>query len=295
VTSAVRVLVTGASGQVGRALARTVPAAGVLARFVSRQELDICNRAAVAGAIADFGPDAVVNCAAYTAVDRAESDRAAAHAANAEAPEIISSALVECGRGRLIQLSTDFVFNGRASSPYAPDAETDPLSVYGSTKLAGERAALAALGSRATVLRTSWVYAGQGSNFVLTMLRLLRERGAVRVVADQIGSPTSAPSVARAVWASVLQREVQGIVHWSDAGVASWYDFAVAISEEAAARGLLSGELRVEPIATSDYPTPARRPSYSVLDKASSVQALGVAPRHWRVELRSVLEEIARA
>ena len=191
----------------------------------------------------------------------------------------------------MIQLSTDFVFDGNTSVPYAPDAEPNPLGVYGRTKLAGERAVLAALPD-AIVLRTAWVYAARGRNFVLTMLRLMREKQLVRVVADQIGTPTAAESVAEAVWALAAAEGASGTFHWTDAGVASWYDLAVAVCEEASAMGLLDRPAEVVPITSEEYPTPAQRPRFSVLDTRSTVAATGLAPRHWRVRLRQVLGDV---
>ena len=165
-----------------------------------------------------------------------------------------------------------------ARRPIEPDDAPHPLSVYGRTKLAGEQAVLAALGPRAVVLRTAWVYAPAGKNFLLTMLRLMRERGAVRVVADQKGSPTAAFSIARALWRLAQLPRVHGILHWTDAGVASWYEFACAIAEDALAAGLLSQPVEVAAIATADYPTAAHRPANSVLDTAASVAQLGLTP-----------------
>ena len=198
------------------------------------------------------------------------------------------------GDARLIQISTDFVFDGAASTPYLPDAATNPLGVYGRTKLEGETFARGA--ALSSVIRTAWVYAAEGSNFVHTMLRLMGSRDEVRVVADQIGTPTHAAGLARAIWALVTVEGSGGLrghklLHWTDAGVASWYDFAVAIQEEALALGLLERAVPVVSIATQDYPTPARRPAYSVLDKSATWAITGPA-RHWRVELRECLAEI---
>ncbi len=209
---------------------------------------------------------------------------------NAEGPGNLAAAAAEAG-ARLIHISTDFVFDGAASKPYRPDAATSPLSVYGTTKLAGERAVLEALPGAAVVLRSSWVYAATGNNFVRTMLRVMNANGSVRVISDQVGTPTAARSLAEALWRIVAQPEITGIHHWTDAGVASWYDFAVAIAEEGARLGLVSDTVTVTPITTADYPTPARRPSYSVLDK-TSLASFGLVPVHWRKRLRGVLGEI---
>ena len=188
---------------------------------------------------------------------------------------------------RFVHVSTDFVFDGRSGIPYAPDAEPNPLGVYGRTKLEGERLA----GHGALIIRTAWVYAPTGGNFVRTMLRLMAERPEVRVVADQIGTPTYAPGLAAALWA-LAEKGVTGIHHHTDSGAASWYDFAVAIQEEALAIGLLDTAAPVIPIATAEFPTPARRPHFSVLDKRSTIAALGAPAPHWRVNLRHMLNEV---
>jgi len=252
--------------------------------------MDIGDAASVMACVRAAHPDLIINAAAYTAVDVAESDANTARRINAEGPRHLASAAAESG-ARLIHISTDFVFDGNASTPYRPDAAAHPLNVYGKTKRAGEEAVLERLAERSVVLRTAWVYAAEGRNFVRTMLRVMRSSGSVRVVADQIGTPTAARSVAGAIWRLAQMREVAGIHHWTDAGVASWYDLAVAIAEEAAQLGLLSGEASVTPIAAREYPTPAQRPHYSVLDKQSLME-LGIVPVHWRKNLRQVLREI---
>jgi dTDP-4-dehydrorhamnose reductase len=288
----VKVLVSGASGQVGRALLDAVPA-GIQAVGLSRQELDITDDRAVLECVQRHRPDVVINTAAYTAVDRAESESELAARVNVHGPRNLALAL-QGNRSRLVHVSTDYVFDGTSARPYPPEAATNPLSTYGRTKRAGEEAVLQLLPDRSVVLRTSWVYASRGHNFLLTMLRLMAKHGRVSVVADQVGTPTSAPSVATALWQVVQRPQLTGIYHWSDAGVASWYDFAVAIAEEAASRGLLPSPAAVAPIRTEDYPTAARRPSYAVLDKQALIQ-LGLEPAHWRHNLRRVLEDIAHA
>ena len=288
-----KALVTGAGGQLGRALVASAPA-GVEVIAATRSELDLTDAAVIGNRVAATAPHLVINAAAFTAVDRAESERELAHRINAAAAGHLAAAAKSCG-ARMIQVSTDFVFEGSRPTPYAPDAATHPLSVYGSTKLEGEHRVLSALPESAIVLRTAWVYAATGSNFLLTMLRLMREARPVRVVADQVGTPTAAASVAEAIWALAARRELHGIFHWTDAGVASWYDFAVAIAEEGRAAGLPCGQAEVTPIPTSEYPTPARRPAYSVLDCRSTVAATGLRPKHWRARLREVLGELSRA
>jgi dTDP-4-dehydrorhamnose reductase len=257
--------------------------------------LDIGDAAQVAGFVADFKPQLIINAAAYTAVDKAETEQTLANTVNAEGPANLARAAAKQGAIRVLHISTDFVFDGCGSSPYRTTAATAPLGVYGTTKLAGEQAVLNILGTQAVVVRTAWVYAAQGQNFVRTMLRLMNERGAVRVVADQVGTPTSAASLASVLWMFVSRPDLSGVFHWTDAGVASWYDFAVAIAEEATAKGLLQREVQLTPIATTDYPTPAKRPAYSVLDKQTTIAAFGIPPVHWRTKLREVLEELAVA
>ena len=289
-----RVLITGAAGQVGTALLRSRPPLCEL-RALTRSDLDIADARALHSAVAAFRPELIINAAAYTAVDKAESEPLQADAINAQAPQYLAEAAQSLDSCRLIQLSTDYVFDGRGSEPYRPGDLPHPLSVYGRTKLAGEQAVLGVLGKRAVVLRTAWVYAAQGKNFLLTMLRLMRERGAVRVVADQKGSPTAAASIARALWRIADLPSVHGILHWTDKGVASWHEFACAIADDALAAGLLSRPIQVTPIATTDYPTAAHRPASSVLDNRESVTQLGIEAEPWRVNLRATLLEISRA
>lgn len=288
-----RVLVTGAGGQVGRALLRAAPE-GTELLALDRSQLDLADEQAVRSAIANIKPDLVLNAAAYTAVDKAETEVATAQAINGDALRWLAEA-VEVQRGRLVHISTDFVFDGTSSTPYAPDSAPAPLGVYGRSKLAGEQAVATVLGPRGLVVRTSWVYDAAGRNFLNTMLRLMREGKPLRVVADQIGTPTAAHSIACVLWSFVGRPDLAGVWHWSDAGVASWYDFAVAIGEEARSLGILANDASVTPIPTSDYPTPARRPAFSVLDKRTTIEALKLVPAHWRANLRQVMKEIAGA
>ncbi|MCB1848514.1 MAG: dTDP-4-dehydrorhamnose reductase [Ottowia sp.] len=284
-----KVLIVGAGGQLGRELCRSAPAA-VQCLAAPRGDLDIADADGVARRVAELAPALVINAAAYTGVDAAESEPLAARAANAEGPAHLAQACRDLG-ARLIHISTDFVFDGRASRPYPPTAPTAPLGEYGRSKLAGEQAVQRIL-PQALVLRTGWVYSRFGGNFVKTMLRLMAEREELAVVDDQVGTPTWARGLARAVWAAAGRPQLQGIYHWSDAGVCSWYDFAVAICEEACALGLLARPARVRPIPASDYPTPAQRPHYSVLDKTGSWRDLGLEGVHWRVQLRHMLKEL---
>jgi dTDP-4-dehydrorhamnose reductase len=289
-----KVLLTGAAGQLGQALQAAVPV-GIELKACSRAELDLADPRACHRAVREFRPDWVLNAGAYTAVDQAEGEPALAEAVNAGAPQAFAEALQASG-GRLLQLSTDFVFNGRQGHPYQPQQPVDPLGVYGATKAAGEQQAAEALATeRLCILRTSWVYGPVGRNFLLTMLRLHARKAeageALGVVADQVGCPTATPGLAAACWA-VLEHGVHGRHHWSDAGVASWYDFAVAIGELGVSAGLLERAAVVQPITTAEYPTPARRPSYSLLDSTSTRQALALEPRHWRAALVQVLRQL---
>ena len=283
-----KVLITGANGQVGHALQATAPVSAQITAF-DRAGLDIGDSDAVDAAVAQIRPDLIINAAAYTAVDRAESEADLAWQINGKAPGLLAAAAYRSG-ARFIHISTDFVFDGAAGTPYRPDSPTDPLGTYGASKLAGEQAALAA-NPASLIVRTAWVYGTHGNNFVRTMLRLMAERDEVKVVADQVGTPTFATGLAKALWA-LHAAGALGIHHWTDSGAASWYDFALAIQEEALGLGLLTRSVPVIPIATSDYPTPARRPSYSILDKSAAVALVGAPAPHWRVHLRDMLGEI---
>jgi dTDP-4-dehydrorhamnose reductase len=286
----VNVLITGTDGQVGRALVNSAPAGATL-RCATHRELDIADAAAVDHYISAHVPDVIINAAAYTAVDRAESQAERAAAVNASGPLHLATAAAKVG-ARLIHISTDFVFDGASAVPYLPGSPTHPLNVYGSTKRDGERHVLQQLPERSVVVRTAWVYAAWGNNFLRTMLKAMASGKRLRVVTDQVGTPTSAVSLARALWRFAERTPLTGIYHWTDAGVASWYDFAVAIAEEAQAIGVLSEPAVIEPIASADYPTAARRPAFSVLDKATAIAAIGSPPQHWRQELRSILREV---
>jgi len=300
-----KVLLTGAAGQLGHALRQQLPE-GVEPIATSRSggdglvALDLADAAACRAAVRSHRPDWVLNAGAYTAVDKAESEPELATAVNGGAPRAFAEALRELGQGRLLQVSTDFVFDGSQGHPYAPEQARRPLGVYGASKAAGEEAVEELLGAgRGVILRTSWVYGPVGHNFCRTMLRLHRERTQISVVADQVGCPTSTRGLAAACW-RVLERAtaepeaLPQVLHWSDAGAASWYDFAMAIGELGVSTGLLERAAAVLPISTSNYPTPAQRPSYSLLDCTASREALGLAPRHWRQGLLEVLVGMGR-
>jgi dTDP-4-dehydrorhamnose reductase len=288
----VKVLVLGGDGQVARAVAASVPKNHtVIVR--THKDLDIADATAVESTLTGSEFDWIVNGAAYTAVDLAEKEAEQARKINDTAVGVLGRASFRAGC-RLMHLSTDFVFDGRSNRAYLPTDATHPVSSYGRSKLGGEQRILEQ-GSDAIILRTAWVYASTGKNFVLTMLRLMREREEVRVVHDQIGTPTWATSLARAIWGLIDEGAASGIYHWTDLGVATWYDFAVAIQDEALLRGLLTRAVRVVPIPTAAYPTPAMRPAFSVLNSESARSVIPFPAQHWRHNLRMMLDELRAA
>ncbi len=280
-----KVLILGAGGQVGRALRAVAPADAAITA-IDNDVLDLTDEAAIEPYIRSVAPDLIINASGYTAVDKAESERDLAYAINATAPGAMALAAAAIG-ARFIHISTDFVFDGTAPLPYLPDAPTSPLSVYGASKAAGE-AAVARAGGSALTVRTAWVYSAGGANFVETMLKLMATRDAISVVADQVGTPTHADSLARALWA-FAQTDHIGFAHFTDAGIASWFDFAVNIHDLGRAAGLLDTDVIIRPIPSSAYPTPAARPHYSVLDKTATWDVLGYTADHWRHELAAMM------
>ena len=298
-----RILLLGANGQVGHALRRSLAPLGEVVATTRSGSLDDgsrCERAdfdtpeMLPALVARIAPDVVVNAAAHTAVDRAEEEPEAAFRVNAEAPHALARACA-ARDALLVHYSTDYVFDGTGTRPYREDDPTAPLGVYGASKLAGEQA-IAASGARHVILRTSWVHGLHGRNFLLTMLRLAAERDELRVVADQVGTPTSARLIAD-VTARILAQSPasSGMWHLTATGQASWHGFAEAIVREAHAQGMLARTPRVVPIRTSDFPTPARRPAYSCLDTTRLVADFGVRLPTWQEELSAVLASRERA
>jgi len=288
-----RILLTGAQGQLGEALQPVLGAIGELTA-AGRDRVNLADTATLYDAVMALQPDLIVNAAAYTAVDKAETEADLAIAVNGTAPGILAQAAQDLG-GRLIHVSTDYVFNGQQGRPYRETDPTDPLGSYGRSKLAGETAILATAPSQSAIFRTAWVYgAGKTGNFVKTMIRLATDRPELRVVADQIGSPTWTRDLAGAIGqlAGRLDADTAGVYHYTNSGAVSWYDFAVAIIEEARALGLELAVERIVPIATEDYPTPAQRPSYSVLWGGKLAALLGSPAPHWRSSLRKMLPEL---
>lgn len=297
-------LVFGANGQVGAELLRALAADGSVQATTRSGQLpdgSACETAdfdapqTLTALLDRVSPSHVVNAAAYTAVDRAEQDRASALSVNATSPGVIA-AWCASNNVPLVHYSTDYVFDGRGTAPYPEDAPTSPLGVYGETKLAGEQA-IRASGAQHLILRTAWVYASHGANFLRTMLRVGAERDELRVVADQVGTPTPAALIADVTAQLLRQRRpgTSGTWHLTAAGQTSWHGFAEAIFQEAVSAGLLSRAPRVVPITTADYPTPAQRPAYSRLSIDKLQRDFDIVLPDWRVGLQRVIAEIAAA
>lgn len=290
-----RVLITGAHGQVGHELMRLVPE-GIEAVGFGSRELDISDVQRVDEVLEQVRPQLIINAAAYTAVDKAESDSEQAFAVNRDGVANLARAAERLSIP-LLHISTDYVFAGDAQDAYREADTTGPSGVYGASKLAGEQALIQHC-SRHVILRTSWVFGAHGNNFVKTMLRLGRERDSLAVVADQRGGPTAAPAIAKMLWRLVEQYRREGILpwgvyHYSGAPACSWCEFAEVIFQQAVAQGLLPRVPLVRAITTADYPTPARRPAWSVLDGSRLLNTFGIAQPDWRVDLHEVLCELA--
>ncbi|MEH2399235.1 dTDP-4-dehydrorhamnose reductase [Nostoc sp.] len=286
------ILLIGSNGQVGKELQQILPSSGNIIS-VARPTVDVAQPDTLCSVIRCNQPQIIINAAAYTAVDKAESEPELATAINAIAPLIIAQESQKLG-AFLIHISTDYVFDGNGYRPYLETDATNPLSVYGKTKLAGEEA-IRETCAHHLILRTAWVYGTFGkNNFVKTMLRLGAKRQELRVVADQIGSPTWAQDIATVIAQMIpqLTPEISDTYHYTNSGVASWYDFAVAIFEEAQQLGFPLKVERIVPITTAEYPTPARRPNYSVLACGKISTFLGTYPPHWRQRLRRMLKDL---
>jgi len=291
------VLVTGCLGQLGSAIQQHWYASQMAASYellpVDIDQLDLTDTDDLTGYLGQLCPAIIINAAAFTLVDEAETNRDAAYAVNAEA--VLSLAKWSRVSGcKLIQISTDFVFDGSANAPYTIDAQTNPLSVYGASKLAGENHVLDLLPDTGYVIRTSWLYSEYGSNFVKTMLRLMKQRSELKVVSDQIGSPTSVHTLSHYLFDLIRARAAPGVYHWCDGGEISWFQFAREIYQQGRAKGLIDGEVSVQPIAGADYPTLATRPAYSVLDRDTSLTIIGGTAETWQSALKQVLMNLAR-
>ncbi|NEP60447.1 MAG: dTDP-4-dehydrorhamnose reductase [Symploca sp. SIO2G7] len=284
-------LLLGCQGQVGKELQITLSRLGSLTAW-DRNNLDLTDTDKIISAVVAQKPDVIVNAAAYTAVDRAESEPDLAYQVNATAPKKLAQAAETCG-AKLLHISTDYVFNGQQNRPYLPDAQPNPLGVYGQSKQVGE-VAVQSTTQHYAILRTAWVYGAKGKgNFVKTMLRLGAERDQLGVVYDQVGTPTWTYDIARAITALIpnLDEKTYGIYHYTNSGAVSWYDFAIAIFEEAQSMGYDLQLSHVQPITSDQYPTPTKRPAYSVLGCEKLAQVIGETAPHWRTSLRKMLKE----
>ncbi len=284
-----KILVTGANGQLGWELQRAKPGDCKLTAL-SRDQLDITDLEQVNNTINSIKPDWIINAAAYTAVDKAESDSEGAYAINADGAANLATA-AQASNVRLLHISTDFIFDGKNNRPYLPDDNPNPLGVYGASKLAGEQKVRELLGDETLIIRTAWVYSSHGNNFVKTMLRLMEERDTLGVIEDQVGTPSWAAEIATAIYLSI-ENNLRGVYHWTDTGAASWYDFSVAIYELGQEAGLISSSVTINPIPTEAYPTPAERPPYSILNKDSLRKAINYTGKHWRDSLSQMILEI---
>ena len=283
-----KVLLLGAGGQLGVELQHSQPAT-IQLMALTRAELDLTDTTKIEPVVKSYQPDVIINASAYTNVDKAEQEREVAFAINAEAVKALA---IICANQsiRLIHVSTDFVFDGQSSLPYKPTDPIAPQGVYGDSKAEGERLLFQHCAS-AVCVRTAWVYSSHGNNFVKTMLRLMSERDSLSVVADQIGSPTWVRDLAAMLW-HILSLDISGYLHWSNQGIASWYDFANAIYLLGHRYGLLTNNCEILPVSTAEYPTPAKRPAYSLLDKSETIEKIHLAPPHWLSSLDKMLRAL---
>ncbi len=281
-----KILITGSNGQLGKELKQlesSFPQYEFV--FLSREDLPIHHFELLRNFFKGYHPQYLINCAAYTAVDRAETEKDLAFQVNAEAVGVMAAVCKEYNT-KLIHISTDYVFDGTATKPYTEEAPTNPQSVYGASKLKGEQEALQ-FNPDAIIIRTAWVYSEFGKNFVKTMLKLMSEREEINVVSDQVGSPTYAADLATVILQIISSEKwVPGIYHYSNDGVISWYDFAVAIKE------LTASSCKINPITTAQYPTPAKRPAYSVLDKSKIQSAFNIPEKNWKESLSVCLDNL---
>ena len=291
------ILITGAKGQLGRTLEHywcdSDLAINNELNLYDIDKLDLTAAGSVEKELNSLKPRTILNTAAYTFVDDAETDQDAAFAINATAVETLAgwAANNDCF---MVHISTDFVFDGAKSVPYLPSDNPCPLNVYGSSKLAGETALQSRLPDKHTIIRTSWLYSEYGKNFVQTMLRLMKQKDELGVVADQVGSPTSTHSLVALLLRILGQGIKPGIYHWTDGASVSWYEFAKAIQREAIDQGLLKEKIPIKPLTTKEYATPAVRPAYSVLDRSKILSDIGMQATDWQKELRSVIKQVAK-
>jgi len=285
------IVIIGKSGQLAFELFRELENSEHKVTFLGREDIDITSASSIDDRLSPLSVDVLVNASAYTAVDKAEEDTEACHAINALAVENLAK-FCKANGAFMVHVSTDYVFNGHKGSPYLTDDTIEPKGAYGKSKAEGEKALLEILPETSCLIRTAWVYSSHGNNFVKTMLRLMAEKPQLAVIDDQIGTPTWAKGLAE-VCLSAAVNKTAGVYHWTDEGVASWYDFALAIQELGVEKGLLDKSIPVLPIPSSQYPTPAKRPHYSVLDKQTAREAFASCkPTHWRKQLAVMLDEL---
>ncbi len=283
-----KALIIGKNGQLAWELAQTVPP-NFNYISLSRNEVELSNINSVEKCVKDFRPDVIINASAYTAVDNAELDKKSAFALNEIAVNNLAIA-TKLANIRLIHISTDFVFDGAKNTPYNINDDTNPINVYGQSKSAGEKAIQKTYPDNSAIIRTSWLYSSHGTNFVKTMLKLMREKSKLKVVSDQIGCPTYARDLAGFIWRLCSESSLQQIYHWSDAGCASWYDYAMAIKEVSKKYKMLKEEPYIQPVSSSEYPTKAQRPYFSLLNTEKSVQIF--PQKYWRENLELCISKI---
>lgn len=287
-----KILVIGGQGQVGRELQLTLKKLGDIFSW-SRQDIDLSYLDDLYSKIIALSPDVIVNAAAYTAVDKAESESEIAYIINREAPEQMALAAQSCG-ATLVHMSTDYVFDGLQGVPYNELDSPNPKSIYGASKLAGEQA-IRTVGCNYAILRTAWVYGAFGKgNFVKTILRLAKEREVLTIVEDQVSTPTWARDIAQVIAQLIpsLNEQTYGVYHFTNSGVASWYDLAVATVEEASQLGVPLQVKEIKPIITEEYPLPAPRPAYSAMSNGKIRELIGITPVHWRTSLKHMLADL---
>lgn len=286
------IAIIGKSGQLAFELARELKSTQHSVTYLGRDDIDITSAAGIEEKLSPLSLDVVINASAYTAVDKAEEDTDACNAINALAVKNLATFCKASG-AFMVHVSTDYVFNGYKGAPYLTSDPIEPQGAYGKSKAEGEKALLEILPEASCLIRTAWVYSSHGNNFVKTMLRLMADKPQLTVIDDQIGTPTWAKGLAEVCLCAAVNKTV-GVYHWTDEGVASWYDFALAIQQLGIEKGLLDKAIPVLPIPSSQYPTPAKRPHYSVLDKQTAREAFASCkPTHWRKQLATMLDELS--
>jgi len=283
-----KIAVIGKSGQLAWELSQLESEHQLL--FFGRDDIDITNPDSIAQKLEQYDLDGIINASAYTAVDKAESDKESAHLINAQAVKILAE-YCKSKQLHFTHISTDYVFDGDKGSPYLPSDDYNPKSVYGVSKMEGEKYIRSIYPENSCIIRTSWVYSSHGNNFVKTMLRLMNEKAELNVIDDQVGSPTQAKGLAQSAL-YCFENKVLGIQHWTDSGVCSWYDFAKEIHKQGLALGLIKKPIAINPIPTTEYPTPAKRPYYSVLSMVATRDDIQVPNLHWAEALNLTLNQL---